>query len=448
MKVSGITKVSIPSPMHPIIPYNVVLLEDEFGNRMPKKTMKEYKIGDDYAEQKARTKDAVAVVKVKYDIYEAILGALGLLRNIEFGTGDNIMIKPSIIAAAYPYQAVNTNPDFLDALIKVLIEKKIEKKDIIVAEQSLIGSDTIDAASKAGILEVCKKHGIEFVDISKGPFEEIVAEGYSFNIYKEALKRKIINAPIMKTNFQIGISGALENLARLADEKTQRQMYFEDIDKTLPKLAKAIDALTIADATNGMQGQGPLALGEPAFLNLIFAGANAAMLDAVFCESAMLPMPEHVRNSIGEFNIKNIEIVGNDLDALKYPIKQPAANETPHPDIKVIDGKACPSCLGAMYGLTSNLLGLRGSEINLVMGSVLTESMLKGKERLVILGDCAAKKAAEMEISSVAKIDENLDPVEQLALLQKLLTTQGIPKITPIDKVKSKMKKLLSKVIR
>jgi hypothetical protein len=74
--------------------------------------------------------------------------------------------------------------------------------------------------------------------------------------------------------------------------------------------------------------------------------------------------------------------------------------------------------------------------------------MLKGKDRLVLLGGCAEKKTGDMGIKSIAKIDENLAFVEQLALLQKLLTTQGNPKITPIDKVKSKMRKLLSKVIR
>ena len=446
IKVAGITKVSIPSPMHPIIPYNILLLEDEFGNRIPRKTMRDYKIGDAYIEQKAKTKDAVAAIKVKYDIYEAIKESMELL-SVELNQDDRILIKPSIITSAYPYQAVNTNPAFLDALIMVLADYGISNENIIVAEQALIGSDVMDAASKAGILEICKKHSVKFEDISKGPFEEIESDGFTFKVFKEALKRKIINAPIMKTNFQIGISGALENLSRLSDEKTQREMYFNDIDKTLPKLAKAIDVFTIADATNGMQAQGPLALGEPAFLNLIFASHNAGFLDAVFCESTMLPIPNHVANSC-EFDIKKVEIVGNELDALKYPIKQPVAHETPHTDIKVIDGKACPACLNIMYNLTSRLVGLRGNEINLVIGSELTEEMLKGKDRLVLLGGCAEKKTGDMGIKSIAKIDENLAFVEQLALLQKLLTTQGNPKITPIDKVKSKMRKLLSKVIR
>lgn len=445
IKVVGITKVSIPSPMHPIIPYNILLLQDEFGNRIPKKTMRDYKIGDAYTEQKAKTKDAVAVVKVKYDVYEAIKEAIELLNGIGLSADDKILIKPSIITAAYPYQAVNTNPDFLNALLILLFEFGIKKENVIVAEQALIGSDAVDAASKAGIAEICKKNGVEFADISKGPFEEVEADGFIFKIFKEALHRKVINCPIMKTNFHLGISGAMENLSRLADEKTQREMYFKDIEETLPKLVKTLpDGLTIADATNGMQGQGPLALGEPAFLNLVLAGRNGALLDTVFCEITMLPIPSYVSSNI---NTKNVEVVGNDVDVLKYPIKASVPNETPHTDIKVIDGKACPACLNLMYNLTSKLVGLRGQEINLVIGSVLAENMLKGKERLVALGDCAIKKMDELKIESMAKIDENLDEIEQLALLKKLLTTVGTPKITPVDKVKSKMKKLLPRVI-
>ena len=447
IKVVGITKVAIPSPMHPIIPYNILLLQDEFGNRIPRKTMKEYKIGDEFALQKAKTKDAVAVVRTKYDVYEAIKEAAWLLNGVELNADDKILIKPSIIAAAYPYQAVNTNPDFLNALLALLFELGIKKENVIVAEQALIGSDAADTASKSGILEVCKKNGVEFADISKGPFEEVESDGFKFRIFKEAMNRKVINAPIMKTNFQLGISGALENLSRLADEKTQREMYFDGIEKTLPKLAKAVpDVFTIADATNGMQGQGPLALGEPAFLNLVLASSNAAALDSVFCGITMLEIPSG--SLIKGIDIKNVEVVGNELDALKYPIKAANPHDTAHPDIKVIDGKACPACLNMMYGLTSKLVGLRGNEINLVMGPMLTEDMLKGKERIVVLGDCAIKKMDEFSIKSAAKISEGIDEVEQLVLLKKLLTTEGQPKITPVDKVKSKMKNLLSKVMK
>ena len=197
-----------------------------------------------------------------------------------------------------------------------------------------------------------------------------------------------------------------------------------------------------------MQGQGPLALGEPAFLNLVLASRNAASLDTIFCEATMIKVPDYVVSSNKNLDAKSTELVGNELDALKYPIKPSLPYDTPHPDIKVIDGDACPACLNLMYRLTSKLVGLRGTQINLVTGSMITEDMLNGKERLVALGDCSIKKLEELKISLDAKIPEGIDEIEQLVLLKKLLTTEGIPKITSIDKVKSKMKKLLSKVIR
>ena len=195
-----------------------------------------------------------------------------------------------------------------------------------------------------------------------------------------------------------------------------------------------------------MQGQGPLTLGEPAFLNLVYAGRNPAMLDAVFCEATVLGIPAYIK--LNKESIKNIEVVGNELDALKYPIKKPVADATPHPDIKIIDGKACPACLNAMFITTSRLVGLRGEQINMVMGSVLSEEMLNGMERLVAYGDCAIRRLEEMKIKPMAQISENVDIVEQLVLFKKLLTSKGETSITPIDKVKSKMKKLLSKVIQ
>ena len=100
-----------------------------------------------------------------------------------------------------------------------------------------------------------------------------------------------------------------------------------------------------------------------------------------------------------------------------------------------------------MYNLTSKLIGVRGEQITLFIGSMLTEEMLKGKERVVALGGCAIKKLEELKIESTAKIEENLDEVEQIVLLKKLLITKGTPKITHVDKVKSKITKLISKVI-
>jgi len=75
-KVIGVSKVNVPSPYHPIVPYYVLILEDEHGNRMPKKSMREWKIGDEYKWQPSDDDSAVSIVKIKYDIYEAVKESL------------------------------------------------------------------------------------------------------------------------------------------------------------------------------------------------------------------------------------------------------------------------------------------------------------------------------------------------------------------------------------
>jgi uncharacterized protein (DUF362 family) len=444
LKVTGMTKVNIPSPMHPIVPYNIVLLEDEHGNRIPRKTMKDYKVGDRFSDATAKTADAVSAVRVKYDVYEAVEEAMALC-NFKIEAKEKVLIKPSCITAAYPYQAVNTSPEFVDAIVKVLFDFGIKKDNIIVAEQALLGSDGKDAASKAGIIEACKKHGIEFVDIakaSKSDFEEIEKDGFTFKVYKEAIKRMVINTPIMKTNFQLGVSGATENLLRLCDGDTQRRVYEAGINETLPKLAKAVESFNVGDATNGLMGQGPLATGEPAFMNLVLASKSPENLDAIFSEIGMLGRLHYVTS-----DPKKIEVVGNSVDSLKYEIKPAHPNESPHPDIKIIDGGACPSCLNLMNELTSKLIGARGDEITVAMGSHLDAEALKHADRLVILGNCVIKSLGN-KIESSAKIPEEMDFAEQMLLMKKLLTTKGVPKITSVDKLKSKMKNMFSKVGR
>ena len=103
-------------------------------------------------------------------------------------------------------------------------------------------------------------------------------------------------------------------------------MYYNDIEKTLPVLVKVIkNIVNIADATNGMQGQGPLALGEPAFLNMILASKDPVALDKIFQEIGLLTKAEHIETAsklgIGSSDLVDIEVVGEELDACRRELK-------------------------------------------------------------------------------------------------------------------------------
>lgn len=448
-KIIGITKVTVPSPLHPLVPYNILLLEDEQGNRLPRKTMKEYGVGDDFIEEKAKTEKAVAIVKTKYDMYDAVKNALELI-NFEIDSSAKILIKPNIIIAAYPYQAACTNPQVVEAVIKLLLDKGVKNENIVVAEQSIL-QDTIKAAAKSGILSVCKKNNVSFVDLSKIEFEEKTDGDYKFKISKEALnKNLVINIPALKTHSQLGITAALENMVRITDIETQKNMVKKNPDEQIAYLNKQISYLTIADGTIGMQATGPFPTGEPSFLNLILASNDPVAIDAVFCELGILEKPGYVNVAgnlgVGKSDIKDIEIVGHELESTKVELKKPNKNLSPNLNINVIDGRSWQGEHYTLYSLLSRFNNLQVKKANILVGSILNKENLP-KERLIAYGDPSIERLKELEIKPMAEIKGNPpDPMESYILLKKLLTKEGEVKINPFDIAKSKIMSKMNEI--
>ncbi|MBI2134951.1 DUF362 domain-containing protein [Candidatus Woesearchaeota archaeon] len=441
-KIIGMTKVNVPSPLHPIVPYNVVLLQDEHGNRMPKKTMKDYKIGDTYSIKKPKSKNAVIVTKIKYDLREALKESLELIGYSGLKEGDKVLIKPSIIEPAYHYQAVDTSPKLMDALLGILKEKGIT--DVVVAEQSWPGNGTIASAEKAGITEACNKYGCKILDLKNSEYTEKETDGMKFNIGNEVFERKVINVPVLKTNSQILVSGAMENMIRVTDSKTQEMMYSNDIEKTLPKLIKALpEFLTIGDGTIGMHAQGPTSLGDPAFLNMLLISNDAVALDAVFAEIGMLPKPEYVKEAdsigAGEGIVKNIEVVGEDLEAVKLNLKPASKEATGHPRIKLIDGKSSPAIFNEALGVSSKLIGLSGYQMHLAIGKFIEKGMTAEKERIVAYGKDAIEKMRELGVKTAAEIPEDMESMEKIVLIKSILEDQKKETINAADRIKSKI---------
>lgn len=442
-RIIGFTKVTVPSPLHPITPYNIILLEDEEGNRLPRKTMKEYKVGDKFIEEKAKTDSAVSIVKTKYDIYDAVKNALELI-NFDIKPESKILIKPNISIASYPYQAACTNPKTIDAVIKLLLDKNVKKENISIAEQSVFGGDTIKAAAKSGILSVCKKYCVDFIDLSKTEFEERTTEGHKFKISKEILNKDlIINIPVLKTNFQIGISGALENMTRVTAVETQKEMAKTNPDEQIAYLNKTINYFTIADGTIGMQGTGPFLSGEPSFLNLIMASRDPVALDTVFCELGMFNLPDYIKTAgkigVGNSNLKEIEVVGNELEATKFELKKPSKNLSPNLRVNVVDGRSWPGEYYALYSILNRFGNIHIKKANIAIGRVLNKEMLP-EERLIAFGNEAIEKLKELGIKPMAEIKgDPPDLLESYILLKKMLTKEGEVRINLFDQAKSKI---------
>ena len=325
-KVVNITKVSIPSPYHPIIPYSVLILKDEYGNLIPKKTMKDYKIGDGYKREPSDDENAVAIVKIKYDVYEAVKESLSLIGDVDINENTKILIKPNIMVAAYHYLAMTTNQKVVDVLIQLLLEKGAKKENIVIAEQVQYNK-TEEALKKTGFSRLIEKYNTKFIDLSKTEFVEKQSNNYKFEKSKEVFdKDLIINVPVLKTHILLGISGALENMTRVVSKKTFDELSKGNINEAIANLHKILPKyLTLGDGTIGMQGNGPLQYGEPAFINMIFASKDPVAHDKVFQEMFLLRKADHVETAaslgIGSSDLREIVIVGEELDACKRELK-------------------------------------------------------------------------------------------------------------------------------
>jgi uncharacterized protein (DUF362 family) len=333
-QVGGVTKVFVPCPPHPIVPYNVLILVDEHGNRMPKKTIRDYKIGDAYGEKADSSESAVSAVKIKYDFYEAVKDAIELIGDVDVGGGTKILIKPNLSIPDYAYLGICTNPKVIGALIQYLLDKGAKKENITIAEQSFFVPFE-KLGKKTGLDEVVKKYGVKVIDISKTEFEEKKEREFTFEVSKIVNDFDLLfNVPVVKTDIIVGLDGAFENLTRFLSKKN-----FEELARDPRKAASALTVLPnalprfiiVGDASIGMQGNGPGQYGEGGYYNMIFAARNPVSHDKIVQEVLCLKKLPYVelagKIGIGEADISKIELIGNELDALRRDVKQPIGSK-------------------------------------------------------------------------------------------------------------------------
>jgi len=320
IKVIGISRVTIPSIFHPKAPYFVLLLKDENGNCWVQKSIKEYKIGQEIKFELSQDKNlspaelvlkrgAVAIWRIKYDILEGIEKVVELLGGIDFNQDSKILILPTLISPAHPYFAENTRPQFLESLIKYLLERGAGLKNIKVVGQSFDEISLEVAAQKSQLLKVCQDYKIIPFDLAKINFVKKIQNNFTFEISEEVFNSDlIINLPILK----VGEISAAENILKfLKKENYLGLKYLYSDEEILENLTKVLpNFLTIADAEVVQQ------LNKfTAFLGIILASFNPSNLDRVFAEICIL---KELPALLKKVKIEDIPIVGRAIEEVQY----------------------------------------------------------------------------------------------------------------------------------
>jgi uncharacterized protein (DUF362 family)/NAD-dependent dihydropyrimidine dehydrogenase PreA subunit len=273
-------------------------------------------------------KSAVSIVRCQDYSFDKISFALGrALELLKYEPafarpGQRVLIKPNLLSARRPDEAVTTHPELLRVLVRLL--KARGCKVCIGDSPGNYGRDTVEEVYKAcGVKKLAQEEEVDLIKFDRIKW----VDGFAIS---EAIEEfpLIISVPKFKTHGLTVLTGGIKNILGvvpgLYKSSLHRQApHPDEFAKVLVRLFAIVrPALTIVDAVLAMEGDGPAA-GSPRKLGLILASRDAVALDAVLArivglEPFRVPtIREAVQANLGEASLEQIEILGEKISDIK-----------------------------------------------------------------------------------------------------------------------------------
>ena len=247
--------------------------------------------------------------------------------------GERVLLKPNLLSAKSPDQAVTTHP----ALVRAVAELVKEAGGIVsIGDSPGIGGFQ-RVAEKSGIAAAARDSGAALVEFSDSL--EMKASGRFRRIhlartYLEA--DKVINLPKLKTHEMMTMTCAVKNLfgAVVGAEKAGWHLKAGTSREQFARLLLEIyllkkPALNIVDGIVAMEGNGP-GSGDPLRLGVLIAGVNPVAVDLIAGRLAGIPANllyierEASAMELPGSRIEQIEICGPPLEAFqRVPFRLP-----------------------------------------------------------------------------------------------------------------------------
>lgn len=345
----------------------------------------------------------LTVKKVKGDIGSSVRSLLG---SLDYNpVGHDVFIKPNIVDAFKPDSPYITNPRIVDALIDYLREKGA--KNIVVGEGP-VGRDVEKIFRVSGYERMCKSKNVELLNLDDA--KRVKHNGIM--LPKVAIYSEYINVAKLKSHIQTTVTLGLKNqkgLLRLEDKRAYHRDWgkvgHRSLHENIASLASVIKpALTIVDALNGVEGNGPGPTGAKVDgINLLVASYDIVAVDTVCTKIMGIDA-----NSVKHIRLADKAGVGSIKDGLDYEIDAFKKFELPtrfHRTFNAYywwDDTTCSGCSQLMGDLKSKAMSSPGPLYKLFNYGVLrrvdfvTANLDKppvGHGRIICIGACSKKFA-------------------------------------------------------
>lgn len=206
-----------------------------------------------------------------------------------FSPQDKILLKPNLLSAASPDEAITTHPAIVEVVGLILKEKGF---DVSIADSpggfaSYNAMTTIYSA--CGIEDIASRHNFHLLS----PKETVVWNNlplcwWSVPKATETVPPfKIINLAKLKTHELMGVTLATKNLYGCISGLHKSALHFshpnpDDLAELLIELNKIVKpSLNIVDGILAMEGNGPAHQGSPRKLGVVVIGNDALYTDYV-----------------------------------------------------------------------------------------------------------------------------------------------------------------------
>jgi uncharacterized protein (DUF362 family) len=273
----------------------------------------------------------VSVIRVREDVHTAVREAMQLAEWQRFVTpGADISLKVNLGWDLFLPGAVSA-PWVVEGVIDV-IHPHVGRIFLVESSQVLVNVER--SLRQTGLDEVCRKRGVQWVNMSKGPFTAVDCKGAVLGILEVPsilLETELITLPVMKTHGRTIITGAVKNQWGCLREL--RHQYHPVVDRALADINVLLrPRFAVMDGTVGLEGNGPKS-GHPRVADLVLASGDIVALDATaarlmgFRPEKVAHLKACAERGLGTLEQQDIELAG-DSQASLSPGFRPGKNNT------------------------------------------------------------------------------------------------------------------------
>jgi len=259
-----------------------------------------------------------------------------------------VLVKPNLLMAKEPEWGINTHPEVVRAVIKIL--KDINCRIFVGDSPSVWGKEVENVDEvyrRSGIMDICREEKVELVKFEK----RRMRKKFPLTTWLDHCDY-LVSIPKLKTHELTLLTGAIKNLFGLVCGTFKTELHknysqVEDFSNILVDIyEEAKPTLTIVDGIMAMEGDGPATSGKLRELGLILAAGDCVALDSIIARIIgvdpldVLSTKEAARRGLGRADISSIKISGEDLNNLNIrPFLLPSSSRlqrrVPKPIIKL-----------------------------------------------------------------------------------------------------------------